>query len=161
MCRLLELAKRVFRLVPGLEGCVILADEGLISCHRVEGVEEKVLVAQKKVLMLRVDVDEFAAHLAQHAKCGRSVVDEGATFSGCRHFSAHDDGAVFEVDVSRLQQFFHGQSSDVKSAFDNALLGTAFDGFGIGAIALQQSECTENDTLTRTCFTRNHAHSSL
>ena len=33
VCRLLELAKRVFRLVPGLEGCVILADEGLISCH--------------------------------------------------------------------------------------------------------------------------------
>ena len=33
VCRLLELAKCVLRLVPGLEGCVILADEGLISCH--------------------------------------------------------------------------------------------------------------------------------
>ena len=84
-----------------------------------------------------------------------------ATFSGCCHFSAHDDGAVFEVYVGSLQQFFHGQSRDVKSAFDNALLCTAFDGFGIGTIALQQSESTQNDTLTSTCFTRNHAHSLL
>lgn len=67
VCRLLELAKCVFRLVPGLEGCVILADEGLIACHRVEGVEKKVLVAQEEILMLRMNVNEFAAHLAQHA----------------------------------------------------------------------------------------------
>ena len=131
--------------------CVGVAQRGVVG-HEIEGVEEVILVRKEEILVLRVDVDEVFGELAQHVEGGRCVVDEGAALACGRNLAADEQGVAVGFDFGGFEEGLDGESGGVEGAFDDALGVGAAKHFGIGAMALEQTEGAEDNALTGAGF---------
>ena len=137
--------------VGGQRGGVGVAQGGVVG-HEIEGVEEIILVGEEQVLVLRVDVDEVFGELAEHGEGGGGVVDEGAAFAGGGDLAADDQGGVVGFDLGGFEQGPDGQTGGVEGAFDDALAVGVPQHFGVGTVALEQTEGAEDDALAGAGF---------
>ena len=131
--------------------CVGVAQSGVVG-HEIEGVEEVILVRKEEILVLRVDVDEVFGELSQHVEGGRRVVDESAALACGRNLAADEQGVAVGFDFGGFEEGLDGESGGVEGAFDDALGVGAAKHFGIGAMALQQTEGAEDNALTGAGF---------
>ena len=131
--------------------CVGVAQRGVVG-HEIEGVEEVILVRKEEILVLRVDVDEVFGELSQHVEGGRRVVDESAALACGRNLAADEQGVAVGFDFGGFEEGLDGESGGVEGAFDDALGVGAAKHFGIGAMALEQTEGAEDDALTGAGF---------
>ena len=137
--------------VGGERGGVGVAQGGVVG-HEIEGVEEIILVGEEQVLVLRVDVDDVLGELTEHGEGGGGVVDEGAAFAGGGDLAADDQGGVVGFDLGGFEQGPDGQTGGVEGAFDDALAVGVPQHFGVGTVALEQTEGAEDDALTGAGF---------
>ena len=82
------------------------------------------------------------------------VVDESAALACGRNLAADEEGVTVGFDFGGFEEGLDGESGGVEGAFDDALGVGAAKHFGIGAMALEQTEGAEDDALTGRRFRR-------
>jgi hypothetical protein len=101
-----------------------------------------------------MDVDEAFAQLSHHVQCHRHVVDEGTALSAGVDFASQNAVFGIIVDVVVSEEGLHIISADVEMGFYAATVLSRFDGFDVGTVAQQQSESSQDDTLSGSGLTR-------
>ena len=70
-----------------------------VICDDIHHTKLEVLLIQKKVLVLGMDIDELFTEFFQQSQLYRCIVDESATLASTRQFTADDTvgGIVFDI----------------------------------------------------------------
>ena len=101
-----------------------------------------------------MDVDQAFAQLSHQAERNGGVVDEGTAFA-CGSQLAADDGVVgVIVDIVLSEEALHVVSRQVEVCLDGASVASCLDGLGVGSVAEQQTDGTQDDALACTCLAR-------
>ena len=103
-----------------------------------------------------MDVDELGTHLFEEGEGGWCVVDESAAFASGHDFPPHNDAVLLHINVGGLEGVDQRGGEIGKLTFDDTFGCAVFDDFCLGPIALQQSQCAEDDTFARSGLARNH-----
>ena len=138
------------------EGCPILAVVG----DDIDDVQLEVVLLEKQVLMLRVDIDELFAQLAHQLLRNGHVVDEGARLARAGQF-ATDDGVVgVEVEVVLLEERRKVVAAEVEMSLYRTLHRPSvvalrpLDQFTVGPVAQQEANGPEDNGLARSRLAR-------
>ena len=136
----------------GSEACAVLADCASVLGYGVEHGELEILFAQQEILMLGVNVGQQMGQRAQVGHGDRCVVDKTtALASGCQ-FASDDAFAILAVQFVLGTKGLQLGSCLAESPFDGALCGTWQDAFRVGTLPCEQSDGTQQDALSRSCF---------
>ena len=139
----------------GLVAFVVLMLLVAVVGHGIHHREQEVLLMEQEVLVLRVNIDEVSAQFFQGRERYRSVIDEGATLSVVRQFSADDALVLVVVQVVAVKERFHAQRVEVEGGFHHAAPCSLLQRPGIGPLTENHAQCTEYDALSCSRFTRN------
>ena len=148
---LLEGGKTAAQLaLAGVGGAVFGAQRSVVR-HGVECRGAELLRGENQVLMLRVDVDELRAQLAQLRERHGHVVDEGAALAR-RRDDAREGALLLVVELVALEEGAQVTAREVEEPLDLAVAGRILDGRTVVLGAEQQPECAEQDGLAGARF---------
>ena len=97
-----------------------------------------------------MNIDELLAQLFQLCKRSWCVIDKRTALACSGEFPADDTFMSVEIKVIVTKEIIHPVVTDIKHRLHHTTLGSVFHGLGICALATQQTQCTEDDRLTRT-----------
>ena len=136
--------------LAGVGGAVFGPQRGVVR-HGVERRGAELLRGENQVLVLRVDVDELRAQLAQLRERHGHVVDEGAAFAR-RRDDAREGALLLVVELVALEEGAQVTAREVEEPLDLAVAGRILDGRTVVLGAEQQPECAEQDGLAGARF---------
>ena len=125
---------------------------GLVVGEGIDDGELEGILPEQEVLMLRMDVDEVAAELAQQGQLHGRVVDEGTALACGVDLASDDGGAGVVLEVVLGKEGFEVIGGDVELCLDDALAGTAAHGLGVGSLAEDETEGAHDDGLAGACL---------
>ena len=156
----LQLLQGLFGGTPRCVGCGVGFALSSVGGYGVERREQEVLFAHQQVLVLRMDVDDAGCEVAQRGERYGRIVEEGATFTSCGYFAAHDALVSVEVDVVFGKEGVEVQPADIELAFDNAFCCLCLYGSFVGSRTTEQAQCAKQDALTGTRLARDDHEAS-
>ena len=109
----------------------------------------EVLLVEQQVLVLRVYVDEFLAQLLEQCQGRGGVVDEGSALAGGGELAAHDAVIGVVLDVVVAEEGLQLVAREVEVGLDDALVGSLLERLGVGSLAQQQPDGSQDDALAR------------
>ena len=135
-----------------------------VARNDIHNVQLEVFLAEQQVLMLAVHIDELFAKLAHKGERHRRVVDEGATLAVGVHLATQQTLLRLVVEVVVLEEVFQHVGvvdTKVECGFYDALVATALHLLRIGAVAKQQSDGADDDTLACAGFASNDGEAGV
>ena len=157
---LLQLGQPAARLAHPCVGCAVGAQQLLVAGQRVERRDPELLGGEDQVLVLRMDVQQPGAQLAQQRQLHGHVVDEGAALAGGGDHAA-DGGFGGEVEVVRLEKRLESRRREVEHPFDDAVARAVLDGRSVVLVARKQSQRTQEDRFSGTRLSRDDVQPRL
>ena len=138
------------RLLVAAVECAVTVQFFRVSGQDVHHVPLEILLVEQQVLVLRMNVDEFAAQLFELGYLGRCVVDEGAALARGHDFAADDAFVAVEVKIVGDEEFFQPVSGQGETCLHGAAPCRVFDGAAVGALSQQQADGAQDDRLSGT-----------
>ena len=121
----------------------------------------EVLLRQQQVLVLGVDVYESRAQLTQCGHLDGGVVDEGTALAGGRELAAKYALLAVEVELMALEEVVHAIAREVELGLDDTACGPGLHHAGLGTLAEQQPDGSEEDALAGTRLAGNDGEAPL
>ena len=114
--------------------------------HAVEQTGPETAVAQQQRLVLRMNIDQSDADLAQGRQLDGKIVDVSAALAGGRNHPPHD-GPLVIVHIERPEQRLQAVTPDVELGLDDAVAPRVLDRGRVGASSQHQPQRAEQDRL--------------
>ena len=152
--KFLGFAVSVVLLLVNLELVGILSDD-------IHHIQLKVFFLQKKILMLRMNIHELLSQFSHTGKRHRGIIDEGTALAGCSQLSSDDRIIGIIVDVVIIEEFLHTISGEIEVSLYHATVSSSLDRLTVSTVTQKQSDGTEDDTLSCSCFTRDDGEARI
>ena len=130
----------------------VLPHQLATTCYSIDHADTEFIVREDQIAMLRMDIDQTHAQLAQNALTHGQIVDIRARFTRRGDHTTNGQRGVI-VEIVLVEETLQTVALDIEHALDHAVTTLVTHRTTLGLIAEQQTERTEQDRLAGTRLT--------